>query len=178
MKDPILETEPREIELTRTFSDVENPVRYSVKDQGEHKVGYAQVREFNAIATDRLRDALSDMKAKGADEFVLDLRGNGGGAFQSALGIAGLFMNEKPIAAVVDGDGKRVPFSTKAEALFTDDPLVVWIDGHSASASEGLGIEPDMVGGLPLQLMGIPKDIEQEQFDLASERMKACPPIE
>lgn len=60
-----------------------------------------RVREFNSIVTNRLTDALEEMKAGGADEFVLDLRGNGGGAFQSALGIAGLFMENKPITYVV-----------------------------------------------------------------------------
>lgn len=47
------------------------------------------------------------MKAAGADEFVLDLRGNGGGALESALGIAGLFMDDRPIAYVVSSGGGK-----------------------------------------------------------------------
>lgn len=64
-------------------------------------MGYARLRDFNSIVANTLKDALVEMKAEGADEFVLDLRGNGGGAFQSALGVAGLFMDSKPITYVV-----------------------------------------------------------------------------
>lgn len=64
-------------------------------------MGYARLRDFNSIVTNSLKDALVEMKAEGADEFVLDLRGNGGGAFQSALGVAGLFMDTKPITYIV-----------------------------------------------------------------------------
>lgn len=64
-------------------------------------MGYARLRDFNSIVANSLKDALVEMKAEGADEFVLDLRGNGGGAFQSALGVAGLFMDTKPITYVV-----------------------------------------------------------------------------
>lgn len=69
--------------------------------QGKHKVGYARLREFNSVVSDKLKAALVEMKGQGADEFVLDLRGNGGGAFQSALSVAGLFMDNKPITYVV-----------------------------------------------------------------------------
>lgn len=61
-----------------------------------------------------LKDALVEMKAEGADEFVLDLRGNGGGAFQSALGVAGLFMDAKPITYVVRVKCKGVVCGTWA----------------------------------------------------------------
>lgn len=77
---------------------VKNQIR---KDQGDHKVGYARLRDFNSIVAKTLKDALVEMKAAGADEFVLDLRGNSGGAFQSALGVAGLFMNGQPITYIV-----------------------------------------------------------------------------
>lgn len=130
--------EVRKVELDRTFPAVQDPIVYALKDQGQHKVGYVRVREFNSIVTNRLTDALEEMKAGGADEFVLDLRGNGGGAFQSALGIAGLFMENKPITYVVDGSGERAEFKTKTGALVPDAPLVVWVDGMSASASEVL----------------------------------------
>ncbi|CAN0419167.1 unnamed protein product, partial [Scytosiphon promiscuus] len=104
--------------------------------QGEHKIGYARLRDFNSIVANSLKDALVEMKSQGADEFVLDLRGNGGGAFQSALGVAGLFMDAKPITYVVDGSGQRAEFLTKKDGVATEEPLVVWVDGGSASSSE------------------------------------------
>ncbi|CAM9993561.1 unnamed protein product [Ascophyllum nodosum] len=128
----------RSVELERTFPSTENPVVYALKEQGEHKVGYARLRDFNSIVARKLREALVEMKAAGADEFVLDLRGNSGGAFQSALGVAGLFMNGRPITYIVDGSGQRAEFMTKKDAVVTEEPLVVWVDGFSASSSEVL----------------------------------------
>eukprot|EP00752_Nemacystus_decipiens_P007225 g6466.t1 len=231
LRSPEAGSETRSVELDRTFPSTENPVVYRVKEQGEHKVGYARLRDFNSIVANTLKDALVEMKAEGADEFVLDLRGNGGGAFQSALGVAGLFMESKPITYVVDGSGQRAEFMTKKDAVLTDEPLVVWVDGGSASSSEvlagalqddcravlrgertfgkglvqavygladgqgliltvaqyetprgvyihGRGLTPDIRGGLPLKMVSTSFDFDQAQFDAASEKMKACPPME
>eukprot|EP00904_Undaria_pinnatifida_P001332 jgi/Undpi1/1119/HiC_scaffold_10.g04581.m1 len=131
-------SDTRKVELDRTFPATENAVLYGIKDQGKHKIGYARLRDFNSVVAKNLREALVEMKGQGADEFVLDLRGNGGGAFQSALGVAGLFMDAQPITYVVDGSGQRAEFMTKKDAVVADEPLVVWVDGHSASSSEVL----------------------------------------
>eukprot|EP00953_Heterococcus_sp_UTEX-ZZ885_P027926 14930-Heterococcus_DN1.PRE.1 len=122
----------RVLELERAFEKISNPVEYSLSEQSNgKKVGYIQIKEFNAVVTDKVREAIVDLESQGAEAYVLDLRGNGGGAFQSALGIAGLFMNDKLITYVVDGDGKKASFTTKSEAI-TNDPLVVFIDKGSA----------------------------------------------
>ncbi|CAM9625897.1 unnamed protein product [Ectocarpus fasciculatus] len=231
LRSPEAGSETRSVELDRTFPSTENPVAYRVKTQGEHKIGYARLRDFNSIVANSLKDALVEMKAEGADEFVLDLRGNGGGAFQSALGVAGLFMDAKPITYVVDGSGQRAEFMTKKDGVVTEEPLVVWVDGGSASSSEvlagalqddcravlrgertfgkglvqavygladgqgliltvaqyetprgtyihGRGLTPDIRGGLPLKMVSTTFDFDQEQFDVARKKMKACPPME
>ncbi|CAM9535163.1 unnamed protein product [Chrysoparadoxa australica] len=128
----------RDIELKRAFEKVSNPIKYALTARSGHKVGYIAVSEFNAVVIDKLREAVSNLQSNGADEFVLDLRGNGGGAFQTALGIAGLFMDDKPITSVVDGDGKKIAFNTDPDKSLTSAPLVVLIDKKSASASEVL----------------------------------------
>ena len=71
----------------------------------------------------------------------MDLRGNTGGAFQSAIEISGLFLQDRVATYVVDSNQVELPFRTPKlqEALVDPDaPLVVWIDGLSASASEVL----------------------------------------
>ncbi len=128
-------------ELARSFADVSNPITYklvTLPQLGDHKVGYLRILEFNAVAAERLKEAVEDLKSQGSDEYILDLRGNKGGAFQSAISVASLFMNNQPITSVFDGQGERMRFYTGNDEAITSDPLVVWIDGGSASASEVL----------------------------------------
>ena len=63
-----------------------------------------------------------------------------GGAFQSAVEIAGLFMSDTLATDVVDGNGVDLKFRTSKDRVVVDekDPIVVWVDGRSASASEVL----------------------------------------
>ena len=87
-----------------------------------------------------LESALRDLESQNVGEYVLDVRGNPGGAFQSAVEIAGLFMSDKLATDVVDGNGVDLKFRTSKDRVVIDenDPLVIWVDGRSASASEVL----------------------------------------
>ncbi len=128
-------------DLTRSFADVSNPITYklvTLPQLGDHKLGYLRLLEFNSVAAERLKEAVEDLKSQGTDEYILDLRGNKGGAFQSAISVASLFMNNQPITSIFDGQGERLRFYTEKDEAITSDPLVVWIDGGSASASEVL----------------------------------------
>ena len=66
-------------------------------------MGYIKLREFNARCKRRVGEALGELQAQGATRLVLDLRGNGGGVLDGAIGIAGLF-SEKPLVLFVTGD--------------------------------------------------------------------------
>jgi len=54
-----------------------------------------RIKEFNALVKARLGAALEDLESQGANAYVLDLRGNPGGAFQSAVNIAGFFFGRQ-----------------------------------------------------------------------------------
>ncbi len=128
-------------ELMRSFAGISNPISHklvTLPQLGDHKLGYLRLLEFNAVAAEKLKEAVEDLKSQGADEYILDLRGNKGGAFQSAISVANLFMNNQPITSIFDGQGERMMFYTGKDGAITSDPLVVWIDGGSASASEVL----------------------------------------
>jgi carboxyl-terminal processing protease len=79
-----------------------------------------------------------DLKSQGANAFVIDLRSNPGGAFQSAVDVASLFMENKVATYFVDGNNVKTPFTTSSKNVVVDevDPIVIWIDRGSASASE------------------------------------------
>jgi len=104
------------------------------------KVGYVRVSEFNSLVKPSLQAALKDLEEQNVNAYILDLRGNPGGAFQSAVEIAGLFMNDKLATDVVDGNGVDLKFRTTKDkmAIDTDDAIAIWVDGRSASASEVL----------------------------------------
>lgn len=89
-------------------------------------VGADCAKEF-IIALNRLKDS------KG---LILDLRGNSGGLFQNAIVISNLFMKKGTIVSVIARENKKNVYSAKNEGCIYDNPMVVLIDGDSASASE------------------------------------------
>lgn len=134
--------EYRDVTMKREFLEVKNPVTYRVSETRSDgtKVGYVRVSEFNSLVKPSLQAALKDLEEQNVNAYVLDLRGNPGGAFQSAVEIAGLFMNDKLATDVVDGNGVDLKFRTTKDkmAIDTDDAIAIWVDGRSASASEVL----------------------------------------
>ena len=74
---------PRLVTLERTVRSVGDPVR-AARGPADG-VGYVRLGEFNSRTADRLAEVLRDLAARGAARFVVDLRGNGGGAFQEAV---------------------------------------------------------------------------------------------
>jgi carboxyl-terminal processing protease len=122
--------------------EVKNPVTYKITEKRNDGtiVGYIRISEFNSLVKPKLEDAIKSLKASGANAFVMDLRQNPGGAFQSAVEIAGLFLDDKIATNVIDSNQVEMVFrTTKGKTLLElSVPLVIWQDGGSASASEVL----------------------------------------
>jgi len=132
-----------EATMDRQTMEIKDPVQYKITETRSDgtKVGYVRVTEFNSLVNSSLQRALSELKKQGANALVMDLRGNTGGAFQSAIEVSGLFMRDRVATYVVDSNQVELPFRTpKLQDLLIEpeDPVVVWIDGMSASASEVL----------------------------------------
>jgi len=128
--------------MARAFLEIKDPVRYKITETRSDgtKIGFVRILEFNAIVKTKLQDALTKLEEEGANAYVIDLRMNTGGAFQSAVEIASLFMQDRVATYVVDSSGAEIPFKTPKSELAIDkeDPIVIWLDGSSASASEVL----------------------------------------
>jgi carboxyl-terminal processing protease len=135
---PLIQT----VTMDRQTMEVKDPILYKVSETRNDgtKVGYIRISEFNALVKARLETALADLEQQGVNAYVLDLRMNTGGAFQSAVEISSLFLEDRIATYVVDGNKVELPFRTAKGRLAVDatDPLVLWIDGTSASASEVL----------------------------------------
>lgn len=103
-----------------------------------NKVGYIKLNSFTQTAGQEVRTALKELKEQGATKMVLDLRGNGGGLLREAVNIVNLFVPKNEL--VVETRGK-IPewdktYKTLSEPMDASIPLVVLVDGQSASASE------------------------------------------
>ena len=138
-----IESEPvKEVTMSRVFAEVKNPIQYKISETRSDgtKVGYIKISEFNALVKASLENALAELESAGVNAYVIDLRQNTGGAFQSAVEISSLFTEGRVATYVVDNTNVKLPFRTATGQLAIDrtDPIVMLIDGRSASASEVL----------------------------------------
>jgi len=126
--------QPFVVSITRARIELAT-VRYSLKQEGKSNIGYIRLNEFSSHAADQMRRAIKDLQTQKADGFVLDLRGNPGGLLQSSIEISRMWMGDGAIVRTVDRRGKNEEVSANQTAL-TKLPLVVLVDGNSASSSE------------------------------------------
>ncbi|WP_346883469.1 S41 family peptidase [uncultured Algibacter sp.] len=102
------------------------------------KTGYIVLSKFNRKASAETNYALRDLKAQGAEKIVLDLRGNPGGLLSEAINIVNLFVPKGQLVVTTKSKVKKYnkTYYTKKNPVDTEIPLVVLINGRSASASE------------------------------------------
>ena len=116
--------------ITRAMIDYPN-----TKTKMYGNVGYVRLGQFNANSTSDIEKAVNDLTKQGAKSLVLDLREDPGGLLDQAVGVSSLFIADGPIVRV-DERNKPEAVSYATGHKITDLPLVVLIDGNSASASE------------------------------------------
>ena len=103
----------------------------------DHDIGYIRLRQFQATSTSEIRSAIDDMRDKGELKgMVLDLRGNPGGLLDQAAKVSDLFVDRGVLVATVGASEGREEKKANAAKTEPDYPLVVLVNGSSASASE------------------------------------------
>src|SRR3990170_2675655 len=108
-------------------------VESEVLEQG---VGYIRLSSFGDDTIGDLRSALIQVLAEEPAGVILDLRGNGGGYLTAAIDVSSEFIRQGVILSERFGDGREEIYRADGDGLALDIPLVVLIDGGSASASE------------------------------------------
>lgn len=100
--------------------------------------GYIVLSQFNAKASAETRAALVNLKKEGAKKIILDLRGNPGGLLNEAVAICNLFVPQDEIIVTTKSKNEKYNnvYKTQKAPVDTEIPLVVLVDGGSASASE------------------------------------------
>jgi carboxyl-terminal processing protease len=100
-------------------------------------VGYIRLKQFQATSATEIREALDAMRDKGPlKALVLDMRGNPGGLLEQAAKVADLFVERGTIVATVGAAEGREEKKATASGTEPNYPLVVLVNGSSASASE------------------------------------------
>lgn len=125
------ESSLRTFTVTRAAIDVPNVESELL----ESDIGYISLYTFNEQSANDVRSAIEDLSQQGAKGFILDLRDNPGGLLTAAVDVSSLFVDSGVIVRVEDRDGVAKEYQATGEAA-TDAPLVVLINGNSASASE------------------------------------------
>lgn len=106
-----------------------------LKGENGKKIGYIRLKEFSSRAPGEMREALINLSLQGAEGWVFDLRSNPGGVVTAATQIANLFLQSGTIVSTLDRGGLRETLKSDRHPL-TALPLVLIVDGTSASASE------------------------------------------
>ncbi len=126
---------PFEVTLTRAEIVLKDVGYAGFLDKG---IGYVSLKSFTEKAPDELKMALKKLqKEQPLKGLVLDLRGNPGGLLESAVEIVNIFVPKNTLVVYTKGyREKEYRFYTQDDPLLPDLPLVVLVDGGSASASE------------------------------------------
>jgi carboxyl-terminal processing protease len=130
------QTKPIEVTISRDIIRVK-----AVRSRVEEDVGYIRITQFNEQTTENLKKALTELQSKIPAEklrgYVVDLRNNPGGLLDQAISVSDAFLERGEIVSTRGRNPEETQrFSARAGDLFKGKPVIVLINGGSASASE------------------------------------------
>ena len=114
-------------------------VEYGMITESPGKTGYIKISEFSGLTDKKVQEALDYFKEQNYDSLIIDLRGNGGGLLLGAELVADKFISEGTIVSTKGRNGvvkSEYKASRRKTVVPAGMPIVVLIDGSSASASE------------------------------------------
>lgn len=133
------------------------------------KTGYIVLSKFNKKTTQETKEALEKLKADGATQIILDLRGNPGGLLNEAINVCNLFVPKGEIIVTTKSKNEKHNnvYKTTREPIDTEIPLAIIVDGKSASASEIVsGALQDLDRAVILGSRSFGKGLVQRPFDM------------
>ena len=123
--------EPFEKEIIRAEIKVA-----SITSEMKGDLAYIKIQQFVDSTSEDFKTALSETMDKGAKGVILDLRNNPGGLLDQAIDISSQFLLRGIVVKVVDSQGGEHPYMVKPGGIAKDIPVIVLVNGGSASASE------------------------------------------
>ena len=130
--------------------------------------GYVRLLRFSRTTAEEVAAAIDRLKGQGMRRLVFDLRGNGGGYLDQAVRVADLFLPEGKVVVTQKGRTETQVHRTTVPGPFETQPVVVLVDGASASASEIVaGALQDHDRALVVGSRSFGKGLVQQQRELA-----------
>ena len=123
----------QEVPIIREVIEVRSVTKHVLLDED---IGYIRLSSFSERSVPELEQALTALERRGMQSLILDLRGNPGGLLTAAIEIADKFVGQGPILHVVGRNGVVQTIEAQGEGAARSYPMVVMVDGYSASASE------------------------------------------
>ena len=135
----------------------------------DEKTGYLKLSKFSATTYDEFKKGIRKLKGEGMKQLVFDLRGNSGGYLQAAVEVADEFLPKGSLIVYTEGRNRaRQYLNARRRGMLEDIPVVVLIDGESASASEIVaGALQDNDRGTIIGRRSYGKGLVQEQMMLS-----------
>lgn len=129
------EKKPSEVKIKRRAIQLPSVPYYGMLDEN---VGYIALNQFTEGCSQDVRRAFIELRQQGMKGFVFDLRDNGGGSLQEAIKIVNMFVPKGITLVTTKGKMKKVnhSYKTDAQPIDTVMPVVVMVNGATASASE------------------------------------------
>ncbi|MCU0634818.1 MAG: S41 family peptidase [Gemmatimonadaceae bacterium] len=133
----------------------------------EPKTGYIQLERFNENTAEEVSAAVRDLTTRGATGLVLDVRNNPGGILDQAIATSNLFVDQGKEIASVRGRGDMQRFYSQDRPAAPATPLVVLVNGNSASAAEIVaGALQDLDRALVIGTTSFGKGLVQSVFNI------------
>jgi carboxyl-terminal processing protease len=124
------------IDLTIVRAIIETPSVFWRILEEESTIGYIQLTSFTERSNDELGQAIDELTEQGAQSFILDIRDNGGGLLETAVDVASQFLRDGVVLHENrKNEGERV-YEVRGQGKALDQPLVLLVNGGTASASE------------------------------------------
>jgi carboxyl-terminal processing protease len=124
------------LDLIITRAVIETPsAQWRLLEQAP-KIGYIQLAAFTERSNKELNRAFDELAQQGAESYILDLRNNGGGLLEAAVDVSSQFLREGVVLREDrKNEGEKV-YNVRSGGKALDQPLVVLVNGGTASASE------------------------------------------
>lgn len=126
----------KDVELIRDAIKIPT-IEWKLIEQEGKKIAYMQIYSFNQTVDSEFKKASDEILKSNADRLIIDLRNNPGGLLDSAINLAGWFLDKNQIVvSEVFSDGTKNEFISNGNGLLKKYPTVILMNGGSASASE------------------------------------------
>ncbi len=135
--DVTIATHPYQSTVSRVFHITREIIHVpTVHQKMENGYNYIRLSDFGETSADEVHKALLEGQKAGAKGTILDLRDNGGGLLDAAVNISSFFIPHGVIVTEIDRDGDRNPQYANGNVMHGVRPVVVLVNGYTASASE------------------------------------------